>query len=71
MAPIFAAPVAGVGLFAVPWLSDVYGVVAPDGGTGSPQDAPPRHHALTFTPEKQGLRVSGGFDLKIEAPQCR
>jgi hypothetical protein len=33
--PVFALPAAGAGLFAVSSLSDVYGVVAPDGGTGT------------------------------------
>jgi hypothetical protein len=35
-APVFALPVAGVGLVAVSWLSDIYGVSAPAGGTGAP-----------------------------------
>jgi hypothetical protein len=34
-APIFALPVAGLGLVVVSWLADVYGVSGPAGGTGS------------------------------------
>jgi hypothetical protein len=34
--PIFALPVAGMGLFIASWLADVYGVTAPLAGTGAP-----------------------------------
>jgi hypothetical protein len=34
--PVFALPVAGVGLLAISWLADLYGVAAPAEGTGVP-----------------------------------
>src|SRR6185436_10979750 len=36
VAPIIWTTAAGGGLFATSWLADLYGVVAPPGGSGSP-----------------------------------
>lgn len=40
VAPVAVTAVIGVGLFAFSALSDIYGVVAPDGGFGSPRARP-------------------------------
>jgi hypothetical protein len=39
--PIFATPVAGVGLFIISWLADVQGVTMPAGGRGAPLPSAP------------------------------
>jgi len=39
--PLIAGTVSGVGLFIIPALADLYGVLAPEGGTGSPPRAMP------------------------------
>jgi hypothetical protein len=48
-APIFALPVAGIGLFAVSWLADAYGVSAPAGGTGTSVPSEPTVEARLGT----------------------
>jgi len=42
VAPLAAGAIGGAGLFSVTWLADVYGVLAPAGGTGSPAGIRPR-----------------------------
>jgi hypothetical protein len=70
VAPIFALPVAGVGLFTMSWLSDVYGVVAPDGGTGAPLLTAPVVEArlgtrYVYDPTlSYGTLVGGKVDLR-------
>jgi hypothetical protein len=69
-APVFALPVAGVGLFAISWLSDLYGVSAPDGGTGAPLLTAPALEARLGTRYvhdptlSYGTLVGGEVDLR-------
>ncbi|HEU4410955.1 MAG TPA: hypothetical protein VFS43_37225 [Polyangiaceae bacterium] len=45
VAPVAAVTIAGVGLFAISTLADLYGVLAPPGGTGAPLTVAPRFGA--------------------------
>nr|PZN19157.1 MAG: hypothetical protein DIU78_21535 [Pseudomonadota bacterium] len=51
VAPLAAGAVGGAGMFGITWLADVYGVLAPDGGTGAPTGVRPRLAIAT------GIRV--------------
>lgn len=70
VAPLALGALGGVGLFTTSWLADIYGVAAPDGGTGRPRPSTPRltiqtglraiHDPLFETP----WLISHGFEVE-------
>ena len=68
--PIFAMPVAGLGLFLISWLADVHGVTAPESWRGSPLLSAPTVEArlgtrYVYDPTiDYGTLLGPSFDLR-------